>query len=165
MENYNSGSVCELKKFIFDGFSFGQFDRSPVVNMNPGAEKVANGGHISSEGAPRVNPLPTPETGNGSNMGLSVASFKALGSDLGCLSRPELQDHLAPLHSPPLSSLVLIIKSFEHDEEKSGEEEIEGEQHERCVHASVQITSDVTHSATMLDQEVGRVGAGIPSRA
>lgn len=47
---------------------------------------------IYIEGALGVNHLPTPETGNGSNMGLSVASFKALGSDLGLLSGPELQD-------------------------------------------------------------------------
>lgn len=47
---------------------------------------------VHLEGALRVNPLPTPETGNGSNMGLSVASFKALGSDLGLLSGPERQD-------------------------------------------------------------------------
>lgn len=47
---------------------------------------------IYIEGALRVNPLPTPETGNGSNMGPSVASFQALGSDLGLLSGPELQD-------------------------------------------------------------------------
>lgn len=32
-------------------------------------------------GALRVKPLPTPETGNGSSMGPSVASSKALGSD------------------------------------------------------------------------------------
>lgn len=40
-------------------------------------------GHLYSEGvgALRVKPLPTPETGNGSSMGPSVASSKALGSD------------------------------------------------------------------------------------
>lgn len=36
--------------------------------------------------------LPTSETGNGSNMGLSEASWEALGSDLGSASGPELQD-------------------------------------------------------------------------
>lgn len=40
----------------------------------------------------RVTLLPTPETGNSSNMDLSVASFKALGSDLSSVSRPERQD-------------------------------------------------------------------------
>lgn len=49
------------------------------------------------EGALKVKPLPTPETGNGSNMGLSVAFFKALGSDLG-LSGPELQDQRAKMY-------------------------------------------------------------------
>lgn len=47
---------------------------------------------IYMKGALRVNPLPAPETGNGSNMGMSVASIKALGSDLVFLSGLELQE-------------------------------------------------------------------------
>lgn len=34
--------VITVRKYIFDGFSFGHFDRSPVVNMNSGAEKGTN---------------------------------------------------------------------------------------------------------------------------
>lgn len=37
--------------------------------------------YIYIEGAQRVNLLPAPETGNGFNMGLSVASFMALGNN------------------------------------------------------------------------------------
>lgn len=42
--------------------------------------------------------LPTPETGNGSNMGLSEASWEALGSDLVSASGPELQDQSAKMY-------------------------------------------------------------------
>lgn len=31
--------IVTVRKLIFDRFSFGHSDRSPVVKMNPGAEK------------------------------------------------------------------------------------------------------------------------------
>lgn len=50
------------------------------------------------KGALRVSPLPAPETGNGSNMGMSVASIKALGSDLVFLSGLQLQDQCTKMY-------------------------------------------------------------------
>ncbi len=39
---FRNTCVRTVRKLIFDRFSFGDFDGSPVVNMNSGAEKGTN---------------------------------------------------------------------------------------------------------------------------